>query len=375
MHLLDATLHKQMKVDKYILGPSFRDQHLQAFVDHLDAGLLHLKDAFIACASVLVGDQQLRQLALGQQVGLRRAAAAVASLRSSTVTVRRDHDLSLLLILGVAMVTFAFHSDGGAPEPLCSYILGLVKSCCRDGRSLKRQLGDDGVALLVCLLGTETESCLIKCEVPTLQIRQYDMDPCVDRFIGVSLPMLAFYHDVCELARRIRARRGARLDSDVRRALEKLESAIERWQPAVPTDFLTGRFSPAEVALMLTQSRVLRLTALLLLHRLRHEYGSQDGKAAAMSSTILSELETALCLTGRSVPFAEMPHLAASFEVTRREDRERQLAQSERIVDFSPHVCVEHKAWLVAFWAARDKLGSTECIYWDDVQDHTEGKM
>jgi hypothetical protein len=232
-------------VDKYIIGPSFRDQHLQAFVDHFDYGMLHLKDAFIACASVLVGDQRLQQLALGQQVGFKRAAAAVASLRSSTVTVHRDHDLSVILILGVAMVTFAFHNDGGAPEPMCSYILGLVKSCCRDGQSLKRRLGDNGIAFLVCLLGTETEACLIKCQVPTLQIRQYEIDQCVDRFIGVSLPMFAYYYDICALAHEIHAR--GRHEPQIQSALRQLTICIEKWQPAVPTDFLTARLWPCPV--------------------------------------------------------------------------------------------------------------------------------
>jgi hypothetical protein len=377
MHLLDATLHKQMRVDKYIIGPSFREQHLQAFVDHLDAGLVHLKDAFIACASVLVGDERLRQLALGQQVGFRRAAAAVAALRSSTV--HRDHDLSVILILGVSMVTFAFHSDGGAPEPMCSYILGLVKACCRQGeRSLRRRLGDNGIAFLVCLLGTETEACLVKCEVPTLQIREYEIGECVDRFIGVSLPMFAYYYDVCVLAKRMRARAAACAGSkdqepepepepDVHAALAELEGAVEKWQPVVPRDFLTGRFAPAEVTLMLSQSKVLRLTGLLILHRLRYAYGHQDGRAGAMANAILSELETVLRLTGRSVPFAEMPHLAASFEVT-GDEREEQLAKSDKIVDFSPHVCREHKAWLTAFWAVRDRLDHTKSIYWHHVQ-------
>ncbi|OAQ62802.1 Zn(II)2Cys6 transcription factor [Pochonia chlamydosporia 170] len=373
MCLLDAAFHKQMNVDKYLIGPSFREQHLQAFADHLDAGMIHLKDAFIACASVLVGDQQLQQLALGQQIGFRRAAAAVASLRSSAVTVHRDHDLSVILILGVAMVTFAFHNDVGAPEPMCSYILGLVKSYCRDSHSLKRCLGDNGLAFLVCLLGTETESCLIKCEVPTLQIRVYEIDQCVDRFIGVSLPMLAYYYDVCELAKKARSSRtrsNGELKPSIWRALKRLECHIEKWQPAVPTDFLTGRFAPAEVTLMLTQSKILRLTGLLILHRLKHAYGSQDGKAIAISSTILSELETVLRLTGRSVPFAEMPHLAASFEVNSLADRRDQLAKSDAIVDFSPFVCVEHKAWLASFWAVRDRMGDAKCIYWDDVQTY-----
>lgn len=370
LHLLDAAFQKQMKVDKYIIGPSFRDEHLQSFADHLYAGPVHLKDAFIACASVLVSNQELQQLARGQQVGFRRAAAAVASLRSSTVTIHRDHDLSVILILGVAMVTFAFHNDSGTPEPLCSYILGLVKSCCRDSQSLKRRLGDNGIAFLVCLLGTETESCLIKCEVPTLQIRKYEIDQCVDRFIGVSLPMFAHFYDICELAQQIRATRpgsNEELEQANGEAIKRLENSIGKWQPSVPTDFLTGRFAPGEVTLMLAQSKVLRLTGLLILHRLQHAYGTQDGKAFVISNTILNELETVLRLTGRSIPFAELPHLAACFEITCPDERMSQLHNADSFVDFSPYVCVEHKGWLRAFWSARDRLADGECIHWDDV--------
>ena len=125
MHFLDVMLHKQIEVDKYLIGPSFRDQHLQAFASHLTAGMPLLRDAFIACASLLVGNQSLRQLARGQQIGFRRAAAAIGSLRVSRVD--RDDDLSTVLILGVAVVTFALHHSG-TPLALCSFILGIALS-------------------------------------------------------------------------------------------------------------------------------------------------------------------------------------------------------------------------------------------------------
>jgi hypothetical protein len=93
-----------------------------------------------------------------------------------------------------------------------------------------------------------------------------------------------------------------------------------------------------------------------------------------MSSAILSELETVLRLTGRSVPFAEMPHLAACFELTSQDDRMAQLARSDGIVDFSPHVCAEHKASLMAFWTVTDQLGCAGRVYWDDVHTYIKRK-
>ena len=372
MHFLDVMLHKQIEVDKYLIGPSFRDQHLQAFASHLTAGMPLLRDAFIACASLLVGNQSLRQLARGQQIGFRRAAAAIGSLRVSRVD--RDDDLSTVLILGVAVVTFALHHSG-TPLALCSFILGIAKAMYERDRALPRRMGSDCAAFLVCLLGTEMEECLMRCRVPTLRVWEGDMDHLVDRFIGSSAPLLTHFHDLCVLGYRIREsgcrERGDPPGDALLNDLARTRSILANWRPAVSAAKL-GTYSEIEASMMIAQSKVLQLTALLVAHRLRHPFGNDEG-ALAMSRTVLHELDAVVQRTGRSIPFADLAFLVAGFELTEAQERNAALESSYLIVDFSPHVRDEEAAWLVSFWAARDV--ADHHIYWDNIESFLGGTI
>jgi len=366
MHLLGVMLHKQIQVDKYLIGPSFRDRHQQAFVDHLNTAMPLLKDAFVACATLLVGNQEVQQVAKNQHIGHKRAASAVCSLRF--LEIHHCHDLPMVLILGVAMVTFALHHSGGE-SLLCRHILGLTKPIYEDNHSLTHRLGSDGLSFLICLLGTQTVECLLRCQIPTIRIRASDVDQVVDRFIGVSAPLLAHFYDICELSRLIHhssSRHGnGLLEDTIEQALDNVEQAVERWQPTLPADFLAGHFTPAEVVWMLAQAKVLRLTALLVIHRLRWAFGTKDDKALAMSNAILNELDLAARLAGWSIPFVDLAYLVAGFEITNCEERRAVLEKSDMIVTFSPRVLDSVQIWLVSFWAVRDT--DSHRIYWNDL--------
>ncbi|KAF7560212.1 hypothetical protein G7046_g3920 [Stylonectria norvegica] len=367
MHFLDAMLHKQFEVDKYLIGPSFRSQQQLAFTSHLNAALPFVKDAFIACATLLVGNEHLQQLAKDQQVGYRRAAAAMRWLRELQTC--HCHELPMVLILGVALSTFALHHSG-APSALIRYLLSIVKQLYDDDFSLTQRLGSDGLASLICLLGTETEGCLILGEVPSIRIRVEDLDDKVDRFIGISAPMLTHFHDICELAHGIRQsgcrRRHQLPDMALQDSMIESEQNLEKWQPETSVDSLSSRFTPAEVQAMLSQAKVLRLTALLIVHRLRYPFGQQVAKAAKFSDSILAELSMLVRQTGRSVPFAELAFLVACFELNDPVARQTAMAEAAHIVDFSPQVRKGQEVWLLKFWAVKDNKDH-DPIYWDDL--------
>lgn len=367
MHLLEMMLYKQYEIDKYLVGPSFREGHMQTFADHLSAGMPLLKDAFIACAPFLVDNQELLLLAKRQHIGPKRAAAAVASLRH--LEVHRGNDLSMILLFGMILVTFALHHSGGEAL-ICSHILGLVKPTYDEDYTLMQRLGSDGLSFFICLLGTETYGCLFRSQVPTIRLRLADVDNLVDRFIGISGPILVYLYGVCESAYAIRVsgrRRGNVLpNASSQQALDKLEQSLDEWLPTVPNNFLTGRLTPAEIVLILAQAKVLRLTALLIIHRLRFPFGSQDDKAQVMSDVILNELDLSFQLTRQSFPFGDMALLVASFEITDVKKRKATLARSHFIVNFSPHVRDEVESWLVSFWMARDNKNYPP-IYWENV--------
>ncbi|KAM3517815.1 hypothetical protein MY4038_010244 [Beauveria bassiana] len=277
LHFLDIMLHKGISVDKYLIGPSFRDRHLQSFVDHLQAEMPHVKDAFIACASHLSGNVSLQQVAQGQSIGYRRAAAAIASLRISSI--RSENDLSMMLILGVAISTFTLHHSSCLP--VCKYILGLVSSMYEKDYTLLERLGGDGMAFLLCLLGTEIEDCLLAQQFQQMRLQGH-------------------------------------------------------------------------------------LSALIILHRLRHPYATKDEIPLEMAHCILEELDRIMELTGRAVPFADLPHLVACFELKDHTERRDALQKSQRLINFSQYCRTEQQASLLAFWSARDQTDRRD-IYWTDV--------
>lgn len=364
--LLETMLDRQIDVDKYLLGPSFREQHRQTFIDHIRIGMPLVKDAFIACATLLVKKDDL-QLAPSRGIGYRRAAAAVASLRE--LELHHSHDVSLVLIFGMAMVTFALHHSGGEAS-LCRRVLGLVKPLHDKDLSLIQKLGVDGVSFLICLVGTETTICLLQCQVPSIRLREHDFENLVDRFIGVSASILSYMYDVCGLAQlvhRSQCRRGNLLvDESISKALARMEEKVEQWQPSVPKDFLEGHFTTTEVILMLTQAKVLRLAALLVVHRLRYAFGTYMAKAKAISGGILDELNLVLYLTGKSMPFVDLAFFIACLEIMNPEERASALERSRRIVDFSERTHDEIESWLISFWTTIDIEGHPP-IYWDDI--------
>ncbi|KAJ6125269.1 hypothetical protein N7471_012586 [Penicillium samsonianum] len=60
--------------------------------------------------------------------------------------------------------------------------------------------------------------------------------------------------------------------------LDTIQDSLERWQPSPPPDFIE-RFTQSEVVGMLAQAKILRLAALLIVHRLRYLYGQCDKEA------------------------------------------------------------------------------------------------
>lgn len=396
VRLLDALLHRGIQVDKYIIGPSFRDRHLQCFVDHLQAEMPHVKDAFIACASHLTVNENLQQVARGQSVGYRRAAAAIESLRMSPLRVRSDEDLSMLLIVGMAIVTFTLHHSSSLP--VCRHILGVVRAMYDKDASLLERLSGDSAAFLLCLLGTEIEDCAVACELPTIQVRPGTFDHLVDRFIGISAPIFTHFYSICALAEQfkharqretanptltlnadgrvpnpVEARTTLTVTSDgpVHVHVEptehsSLQRTLEAWRPLDLALQRMQHFTEHEAMIMMAQAKVLRLAALIILFRLLHPYGTQDDIPLAMANQILAELDGVLEQTGRTVPFADLAHLVACFELKGHAARRDALEKAQRLIDFSQYCRATQQASLVAFWRARDKENRQD-MYWTDV--------
>ncbi|KAK8146170.1 hypothetical protein G3M48_003496 [Beauveria asiatica] len=116
----------------------------------------------------------------------------------------------------------------------------------------------------------------------------------------------------------------------------------------------------------MTQYKTLQLSALIILYRLRHPYATKDEIPLEMARCILGELDRVMELTGRAVPFADLPHLVACFELKDPAERRDAMQKSQRLINFSQYCRTEQQASLFAFWSARDQTDRRD-IYWIDV--------
>ncbi|KAK4862596.1 hypothetical protein LT330_002729 [Penicillium expansum] len=348
-------------LDKFLIGPSFHESHHRFFVQNLlrPAPTSILKDATVACAAVLLGDQYAQYTKTSVEVGHRRAALAVSGLRSLQISEKQD--LVTALVLGVAIVTFAMHVVDGQPLLISHYTLALVKPVYRTLLAMDHGVMD----MLMCLVSTETFECLVRSEVPTIRIGERDRCDVVDRYLGLSSSLFAHLYDLCEVGHLMKITGGG-MDIGTGERLDMIQDSLEQWKLSPPPDFVE-KFTESEVVGMFAQAKILRLAALLIAHRLRHPYGKHDKEALQLSNAITAEIDMALQSTGRSIPCTALPYTVACFEITRIEARAAVVDKIHKVVTFSRQSQLQVRRSLSAVWDARD---GGDQIYWFDIGDY-----
>ncbi|KAJ5363947.1 uncharacterized protein N7496_009660 [Penicillium cataractarum] len=330
---------------KFLVGTSFHESHHSSFLQNfMQPSQAILRNASVACAAALVGDQYDEYAQNGLEVGHRRAALAVSSLRSLKINTQQD--LVTALVLGVALLTFAMHVENGQPFLISHFTLSLIKTQHPDLLGLDPSLMD----FLMCLVTAETFDCLLRSHVPTLRVN--DRESFVDRYLGLSSSMLSYFYDIAEVSNLLGD--GAMAENpELLRRLNEIKLAVEQWQPLQPGDFLQ-RFTHIEVATMMAQAKILRFTALLIIHRLNYPFGQQNGEALRLSQAIATEFETVIRLTNHSIPCTSLAYLAACFEIMDREARAIAMERSTQIITFSKQTQIRFKATVTSVWEARD---------------------
>lgn len=348
---------------KFLVGSSFYEDHHSSFVQNLIQPTPIVRHATVACAAALLGDQFNEYAKRGLEIGHQRAALAISSLRS--LEINGQDDLVTSLILGVALLTFAMHVRDGQPFLICHYTLSLIKTQYPDLSGLDPSLMD----FLMCLVSAETFECLLRSQVPTLRVNTHGRGRFVDRYLGLCSPMLFYFYDICEVSSAFRyvAKDD---DSELLRRLNGINLAVEKWQPLPPLDF-SERFTQIEGATMLAQAKILRLGALLVIHRLHHPFGQQDREALLFSQEIIAEFENMLHLSHNSIPCTSLAYLAACFEIMDQEARAWVMQRCTQIVTFSKQAQIRFKARLSIVWKARDSGNS---FYWFQLCEYLPGQ-
>lgn len=348
-------------MDRFVLGSSFHDSHLRAFLTRLQAAMPLLKDALLACAGIRADDPASGLPRLDEGDYYHKAASGLNKIISFRIS--SAGDLSLYLVLALGVLTFNIQIIGARAFHICRYTLPALKPL-NDCRA--ELIDEDDLAFLLCILNTELMGCLFRHQVPCFRSRPWP-EGWVDRYLGVSPPLLGYGHDLCVLSQEMHQAREKEIDPvSLVEQLHSLESAISTWRPTYPDDFLR-RFSQAEVAHMLAQAQIFRNALLLVSHRLQHPFGTGMERARVLSDTILEQFDMVRSLTNKTVVLMDFAYLVASFELddsSRREDTLRKIGDFQ---DHSMTFRTRFKAILNVFWQTVDAHSG---LRWIDLNEH-----
>ncbi|KNG50478.1 rta-like protein [Stemphylium lycopersici] len=355
MFIIKGIAQGRPQIGQFLIVPSFRVNHHKTFARHLHNASPLVHDALIAAAALLAYEYEPEPFHEDRTIGHRRAASAISALRS--LKSLEPGDLSTFLMLAVSAITFALYISGSSLA-ICRHTLMTIKPMY----DTSTEFDSDCLALLICLIEVETEECLLLAEVPTLRFKAELADGYVDRFIGIAASMLTHLYDICKISNMLR--KDERPDpQETTKALDAMEFAVSKWIPTIPKDFV-DRFLQEEVVSLLAQARVYRWFVLLLIHRIRHPYGTELAAGATLSDAILRELWMVLKRTERSMPCVTVAFMVACFELTDRNNRQLALEKIDVFIEYSKEMRARIKDQLKVFWTIKDIRGE---VHWCDI--------
>lgn len=322
--LLGLILDRRTFADHFVLASSFADGMIEGMVRGLGMGLPEQKQPSplvglqLACAAKVADLLLLRTNTTAADVDdgyhcyYSQSAAAVDILRQTFTPARvvSEAEALVAIYLGIGIVTFDLMDAGRSAHSVARFAIGVVRRAAKLHQQRRRQPFGPGVDRdLVPLAYLDTCNCLVRRMVPAARL-EVGGPPVVDRCIGVCGPLLPLLYDVCELSRDLRALQlasgtagegaagqmggsGCRLGRMVQQCAlqqrrERLERALEAWEPALPGDFAAA-YAAAEQAVVRGQARIHKLTATLILHRLAVSF-DQDGGCGGRGARLAAEM-------------------------------------------------------------------------------------
>jgi hypothetical protein len=270
---------------------------------------------------------------------------AMSALRS--LPVLRSQDVVLCHTLG-SVLAFSIYSAIGVGVPdICRYCLGTTNPFV--GTTMSDAHKDPWQSFLVLL---ETMDCLVYRRKPTrtIQIPAF----VVDRRLGLCLPLLPYYHDLCVISNSLLNTTDVSILARLQKQLDGIHAVVESWQPS-HSDQLVEQFDSADIVNLLAQAKVYRLGALLVGHRLRFPFGCEDVQAEIWSKEAMMEFEMAKRVTKRSLRFVTLPFIVAAVEVRDKSLRFKTLQRVDDYVDhYAPFLRKATKTFLSRVWHERD---------------------
>lgn len=351
--LIDRAVNHDDFTKQFVLGPSFFNDHRQKLVFHLLSSRPVVLDGFLA-VSLACGDKMMINHSF------KHATSALLKLRSFIIKDRLD--MTSCLVLGWQILHFALNAGGGQPLEICSQTLDLIKP----HYAAEKHLESAYVTFLTSLVFTETAECLMQTRMPTLRVNQAQHATQIDGCVGLCTTLLPLLYDVAEINFEMYTRSqqipnaSPRNMVDLLERLEIVKMSITLWKPPVPDDFCT-KYTSVEIAHMMCQMHVTQTAFLLIIHRLQHPFGTENGTAQALASTILSHLDMTVHVTKKTAMCVDISLIAACLEVEDEADRAQRLRSFSAIGSHSAVFQQRINGLISLVWAARLRQPQ---LYW-----------
>ncbi|KAB5583132.1 hypothetical protein GE09DRAFT_291718 [Coniochaeta sp. 2T2.1] len=354
--LLVFLLSQPESLDDYVVCSSFRADQQNLLASQLPDASPFLKDAYLACALAVKQLQSGAGTDVDSSVCVIYISKAISALRS--LPILRPQDTVLCHALG-GVLAFSIYSVIGVGVPdVCRFSLGTTESFAGTTASGSGQ--DPWQSFLVLL---DTMNSLVYRRKPTRRIQMADL--VVDCRLGLCLPLLEYYHDLCVISNSLQHTTDIGILARLQKQLDGIHGAVASWQPS-HADKLIDQFDSTEIVNLLAQAKVYRLGALLVAHRLQHPFGSDDVQAEIWSKEVMMELELAKRVTKQPLRFVTLPFMVAAVEI--RDDSAR-LEALQRVDDYvasyAPALRTATKTFLMRVWQERDT--SLACRWFDSI--------
>ncbi|KAK3984077.1 hypothetical protein QBC44DRAFT_253700 [Cladorrhinum sp. PSN332] len=354
----------------FILGPSFADTErrklyaaLSRFPDALLSGFLACSGRFLSLMASGIGDgMDGPNTSTGisnhdAEADYAHSAKAVKGLREIAICKTRslrDTDPVIAMVLGLGAVTFNLLDSGSYAHSVCRYTIGLLRIPPDEAPELENGL--------VPLVFMDTCNCLIRRQVPVYRLRPRHHRG-MDRYIGFCTSLLPHLYDLCGISHLIKNDHNT-ISSAADTKLSMIKTAIQDWTP----DEIGGvtRFTLKEVQVLTAQALIYQAAALLLVHRLRFLFGTDDDIADTMAASILDDISGLYHIAGQdnransSPRFFEyrmgLPFLVAAAELQEQRQRDNALEMLDQVIwkKMYPRVGEQLRRLILHIWEARD---------------------
>ncbi|KAK2596739.1 hypothetical protein QQS21_006194 [Conoideocrella luteorostrata] len=313
MALLDKQVLHDDSIQLFVVGPSFCESHRERLVFHLLSSRHPVLDGCLALA-LCTGDK------LQIHDSYKHAASALFTLRSLSVV--DEGDSASCLTLGWLVLQFALRVGGEEVFDICNQTLGLIKPYF----DYERAFNSACSGFLTSLVLSEMAESLFKARVPTMRLDHPKAFTHVDSYVGLSTSLLPHLYDLAMINAAMHSNRfstehkdedseeTARQQEYLAMSLNVLECEVRSWKPNVPTD-ICDKYTAAEVAHMICQAQVMQTAILLIIHRLKYPFGTEDSVARTLASNIINYATLARQITGKLPVCIDLPLNVAILEL------------------------------------------------------------